>query len=67
MVAHIRVLETELMNAEDMFLSEQRQNDRIRAELLDLLAAARSSREDRYAGATRAQTHPRARPAEAAE
>jgi|SRR6185312_11021039 len=44
LVAHIRVLETELMHAEDHFLSEQTLNDRVRAELLDMLGAARSSR-----------------------
>jgi hypothetical protein len=40
LVAHIRVLETELMHAEDHFLSEQTRNDRIRSELLKLLKAA---------------------------
>ncbi len=44
MVAHIRVLETELMNAEDHYLSEHTHNDRIRAELLDMLAKAKASR-----------------------
>jgi hypothetical protein len=46
-VAHIRVLESELMAAEDHYLSERTQNDRIRAGLLGLLAAAQSSREHR--------------------
>ena len=40
LVAHIRVLETELMHAEDHYLSEQTRNDRIRSELLKLLKAA---------------------------
>lgn len=44
MVAHIRVLETELMNAEDHYLTERTHSDRVRAELLDLLAAARKHR-----------------------
>jgi hypothetical protein len=39
-VAHIRVLESELMAVEDHYLSERTHSDRIRAELLDLLAAA---------------------------
>jgi len=82
MVAHIRILETELMNAEDMFLNEQRRNDRIRATLLDLLAAARTSRgehrprevEDCASGRATINkqsysraTRSRIRPAEAAE
>ena len=44
LVAHIRVLETELMHAEDHFLSERTHSDNIRAELLALLAAAKTSR-----------------------
>ena len=44
MAAHIRTLETELMHAEDRFLGEQVRNDRVRAELLDLLAAVQSAR-----------------------
>ena len=43
MVAHIHLLESELMAAEDHYLSERTHSDRIRAELLDLLMAAQSS------------------------
>ena len=42
LVAHIRVLESELMNAEDHYLSDRAERDRIRSELLDLLAAAQA-------------------------
>ena len=44
LVAHIRVLESDLMHAEDNFLSEQIHNDQIRAELLDVLKRAQSAR-----------------------
>jgi hypothetical protein len=47
LAAHIRMLEAELSASEEYFASEKEYQDRIRAELLDLLAAARSSRGNR--------------------
>lgn len=47
LVAHIQMLENELMLAEDHYLSEQNQNDLVRAELLKFLAAARAKRRNR--------------------
>ena len=43
LAAHIRVLESELSASEDYFASEKHHQDRIRAELLDLLAAVKQS------------------------
>jgi hypothetical protein len=42
--AHIRFLESELSATEEHFESERAYHDRLRAELLDLLAAAKSAR-----------------------
>lgn len=47
LVAQIRVLESELSASEEYFASERHHQDRIRAELLALLAAAKSRREIR--------------------
>jgi hypothetical protein len=47
LAVQIRVLESELSASEYYFASEKHHQHRIRAELLDLLAAAKSSREHR--------------------
>ena len=57
LVAHIRVLETELMAAEDYYLSERTRNDRIRSELLKLLKAASHRSRDSAAGISSAMRH----------
>jgi len=50
---HIRMLESDLMRAEDNFVAARIQNDRIRTELLKLLAAARAGRSAQAGKVTR--------------